>query len=317
MIETPEANLIKGMRQLNGVFTQGSNRRHKRSGHLFQGRNKAILVDRDSYFLEFSRYIVLDPVRVAMVKHPRQWVWSSYGALMDKAPVLAWLVTEDLWAQFGNRRARAKRRYQEFIEEGIGGESIWKNLKGQIYLGDDDFVEKMRSKLGEREEDVNIPKVQQRAPAPELNTIRRQYQKRDDEIREAYDTGEYSYQQIAKEFGGELHDTDQVAPHRPLDWDSSCRQRYLRMACQPTFGLRQFTVLAWRQDRPVLVHGPNEEMRWRRLCELSLYHGGKDCPRTRAEASERYMRKQVAKLLHFYTRPDLYSFTPISPSEPL
>src|SRR3972149_1913919 len=58
MIETPEGNLTKGMRQLNGVFTQWSNRRHQRSGHLFQGRYKAILVDRDSYFLELARYIV-------------------------------------------------------------------------------------------------------------------------------------------------------------------------------------------------------------------------------------------------------------------
>jgi REP element-mobilizing transposase RayT len=64
MIETPEANLTKGMRYLNGVFTQWSNRRHKRSGHLFQGRYKAILVDRDFYFLELARYIVLNPVRV-------------------------------------------------------------------------------------------------------------------------------------------------------------------------------------------------------------------------------------------------------------
>jgi REP element-mobilizing transposase RayT len=79
MIETPEGNLTKGMRQLNGVFTQWSNRRHKRSGHLFQGRYKAILVDRDSYFLELARYIVLNPVRAAMVTHPSRWQWSSYG----------------------------------------------------------------------------------------------------------------------------------------------------------------------------------------------------------------------------------------------
>ena len=73
MIETPECNLTKGMRQLNGVFTQWSNRRHQRSGHLFQGRYKAILVDRDSYFLELARYIVLNPVRAGMVKQPQQW----------------------------------------------------------------------------------------------------------------------------------------------------------------------------------------------------------------------------------------------------
>ena len=201
MIETPEGNLTKGMRQLNGVFTQWSNRRHKRSGHLFQGRYKAILVDRDSYFLELGRYIVLNPVRAAMVKHPKQWKWSSYGATSGTVEALAWLTTEDLLAEFGNRRAAARRKYREFVAEGMGEESIWKDLQGQIYLGDDKFVEQMRSKLEEREEDVNIPRIQQRGPAPKLIALRRQYKNRDEGIRAAYQTGAYSYQQIGKEFG--------------------------------------------------------------------------------------------------------------------
>jgi REP element-mobilizing transposase RayT len=201
MIETPEGNLTKGMRQLNGVFTQGSNRRYKRSGHLFQGRYKAILVDRDSYFLELARYIVLNPVRAAMVKHPRQWAWSSYRATIGAAVAPVWLTTDDLLAEFGKRRAEARRKYQEFIADGIGKESIWKDLKGQIYLGDDDFVEQMRGKLGDRGEDVNIPRVQQRSPAPQISAFRRQYKNRGAAIRAAYETGAYSYQQIGKEFG--------------------------------------------------------------------------------------------------------------------
>ncbi len=201
MIETPEANLTKGMRQLNGVFTQWSNRRHKRSGHLFQGRYKAIMVDRDAYFLELSRYIVLNPVRAAMVKHPRLWAWSSYGATIGTTAAPNWLSTDDLLAEFGKRRAIARRKYQEFIAQGMGAESIWKDLQGQIYLGDDDFVEQMRGKLGVRDEDVNIPRVQQRGAMPKLSAIRRQYKKRDEAIGAAYETGAYSYQQIAKEFG--------------------------------------------------------------------------------------------------------------------
>jgi hypothetical protein len=106
-----------------------------------------------------------------------------------------------LLAEFGNRRAGARRKYRQFIEEGRGAESIWKDLKGQIYLGDDDFVERMRDKLGEHDEDVNIPRVQQRGPAPMLSAIRRQHKNRDDAIRAAYETGAYSYQQIAKEYG--------------------------------------------------------------------------------------------------------------------
>ena len=205
MIETPEGNLTKGMRHLNGVFTQWSNRRHQRSGHLFQGRYKAILVDRDAYFLELARYIVLNPVRAAMAKQPQQWAWSSYGAMIGKSTAPAWLTTDVLLGEFGKSRLRARRKYQQFVEEGMSAESIWKDLKGQIYLGDDDFVEQMRGKLGERDEDVNIPLVQQRAPAPMLSAIRRRYSNRDDGIRAAYETGAYSYQEIARHF--EVHFT--------------------------------------------------------------------------------------------------------------
>ncbi|WP_218138860.1 hypothetical protein [Nitrosomonas sp. Nm58] len=70
VIETPDGNLSKGMRQLNGVFTQTSNRRHRRSGHLFQGRYKAILVNSDSYLMELTRYVVLNPVRAGIVDNP-------------------------------------------------------------------------------------------------------------------------------------------------------------------------------------------------------------------------------------------------------
>jgi putative transposase len=201
MIETPEGNLTKGMRQLNGVFTQWSNRLHKRSGHVFQGRYKAILVNRESYFLELARYIVLNPVRVAMVTHPSRWQWSSFGATSGRATAPAWLTTEDLLAEFGNRPAVTQRKYRQFVAEGMGEESIWKDLQGQIYLGDGKFVEQMRSKLEEWEEDVNIPRIQQRGPAPKLSALRRQYKNRDDGIRAAYQTGAYSYQQMGKEFG--------------------------------------------------------------------------------------------------------------------
>ena len=83
ILETLDGNLSKGMRQLNGVFTQASNRRHQRSGHLFQGRYKAILVDKDSYLLELARYVVLNPVRATgMVRRIEGWPWSSYPAMV-------------------------------------------------------------------------------------------------------------------------------------------------------------------------------------------------------------------------------------------
>ena len=72
LVETPDGNLSRGMRHLNGVYTQRFNRRHKKVGHVFQGRYKAILVQKENYLLELSRYIVLNPVRAGMVREQRR-----------------------------------------------------------------------------------------------------------------------------------------------------------------------------------------------------------------------------------------------------
>ena len=79
MVETPDGNLAKGMRQLNGVYTQRINRRHRRSGHVFQGRYTAVLSKCDAHLLELARYVVLNPVRAGMVD-AQAWRWSSYRA---------------------------------------------------------------------------------------------------------------------------------------------------------------------------------------------------------------------------------------------
>jgi len=87
VIETTEANLSAGMRQLNGVYTQAYNRRHGRAGHVFQGRYKGILVERDSHLLELQRNVVLNPVRAHMVKRVEDWAWNSYHAMILKTAV--------------------------------------------------------------------------------------------------------------------------------------------------------------------------------------------------------------------------------------
>ena len=104
LIQTPDGNLSKGMRQLNGVYTQASNRRHRRVGHLFQGRFKAILVDSDAYLLELARYVVLNPVRAGRVKKPADWTWSSYRASVGLEPAAPWLAVDGLLAQLAKRR---------------------------------------------------------------------------------------------------------------------------------------------------------------------------------------------------------------------
>ncbi len=200
-LETPDGNLAKGMRQLNGVYTQLSNRRHQRVGHLFQGRYKAILVDRDEYLLELGRYVVLNPVRARLVKRVEDWPWSSYRSMVGEARNPGWLATDALLAQFGNTKVTARRNFRRFVSEGIGGESVWKNLNRQIYLGGEKFIERMQGKLGKNSPDVNIPRVQRRPPAPALDVIRARYRGRDQGIVAAYKTGEYSYKQIAENFG--------------------------------------------------------------------------------------------------------------------
>lgn len=130
LVQTPDGNLSKGMRQLNGVYTQASNRRHRRVGHLFQGRFKAILVDSDAYLLELTRYVVLNPVRAGMVENPAGWTWSSYRACVGLAPPSPWLAVDGLLAQFADRRSLAQQRYAQFVAEGIKAASPWPNLKG-------------------------------------------------------------------------------------------------------------------------------------------------------------------------------------------
>jgi len=94
VIETAEPNLSRGMRHLNGVYTQAYNRRHNRVGHVFQGRFKGMLVDKDDYLLELSRYVVLNLTRAKMTKTIYAWRWSSYRAMLGKSAVPIWLETD-------------------------------------------------------------------------------------------------------------------------------------------------------------------------------------------------------------------------------
>jgi REP element-mobilizing transposase RayT len=203
VIETAEANLSAGMRQLNGVYTQKVNRRHNRIGHVFQGRFKGILVERDSYLLELARYVVLNPVRAGMVKHVRQWEWSSYHAMVGTAARPPWLHTEWLLGRFGARRPRQIERYIEFVQEGLRGPRVWEQLKGQIFLGSEAFVERMQGELAAAAKDTikEIPRLQRRALAKSLAYYRGAFDDAKSAMAAAYATGDYTLQAIADAFG--------------------------------------------------------------------------------------------------------------------
>ena len=204
IIETLDSNLSKGMRQLNGVYTQASNRRHKRSGHLFQGRYKAILVDKDQYLLELARYVVLNPLRAkGMVRNIEEWPWSSYLALIGKVKVNEWLMTDWVLSQFGRDKQRARENYQRFVLAGVGQKlEIWSGLKGHIYLGDENIVSTMQNKLKNEKSgnDWSIPKKQKRPVAKTLLQIEKEHQDRNSAIVTAYNTGTYSQREIAEHY---------------------------------------------------------------------------------------------------------------------
>ena len=85
LVETLRPTLSKGMREVNGVYTQGFNVRHGRVGHVLQGRYKSVLVEKDTHLVELSRYVVLNPVRAGMTETAGDWPWSGYRAVMGKA----------------------------------------------------------------------------------------------------------------------------------------------------------------------------------------------------------------------------------------
>lgn len=171
IIETPEGNLSKGMRQLNGVFTKLFNKKHKRVGHIFQGRYKAILIQKESHLLEVCRYTVLNPVRARAVKNPDEWKWSSYLATLGKEKPHKCLNRDWILRQFADRRKIAENKYKEFVVAGIGNNGIWKKVKGQSLLGDDDFVETLIKFVTGYEEMEEIPKAQRYINRPSLRDL--------------------------------------------------------------------------------------------------------------------------------------------------
>jgi REP-associated tyrosine transposase len=120
IIEPLDDNLSKGMRQLNGVYTQSSKRRFGCSSHLFQGRYKEILVDKDRYVLELSRYVVLNSLRAkGMVKGLEDWLWSSFLAMVGNVPKPEWFTTDWLLSLFGKQRTIAMEKYRQFFIEAV------------------------------------------------------------------------------------------------------------------------------------------------------------------------------------------------------
>lgn len=202
LIETPEGNLARGMRQLNGVYTQRFNRRHDCGGHVFQGRYKAILVERNGYLLELCRYVVLNPLRLRTVKNIERYRWSSYLATAGKVPAPAWLSTAWVLGQFGGSSKVAQRKYAEFVEAGKEQPSPLLKVKAQILLGSAAFSKKMKAMLTGEVSLKKLPHAQRLLKRPSVRSmftakIRADKCLRDEAIRQAYQEYAYTMADIA------------------------------------------------------------------------------------------------------------------------
>ncbi len=159
-IETPSGNLPHIMRHINGAYTTYYNVKRDRSGHLFQGRYKAILVDADAYAKELSRYIHLNPVRAKMVERPEEYEWSSFRDYTGMRKPPDWLHRDFILSYFGNKIKAAERGYKKFISilEEKEYESPLNELFASTILGDTDFVEYIRNEfVNTKEIDKEIP----------------------------------------------------------------------------------------------------------------------------------------------------------------
>jgi putative transposase len=149
------------MRQLNAVYTQYSNRQHRRTGHLFQGRYKAIIVQKESYLLEVARYVVLNPVRAHMVRSAGDWPWSSYRATAGRSGTPVWLTVHWILSAFADCRIDAVLKYRRFVSEGRGHPAPWQTLAHQVLLGDEQFVDEMHIRLQQQNRNLNeVPRHQ-------------------------------------------------------------------------------------------------------------------------------------------------------------
>ena len=203
LIETPEPNLARGMKRLNSRYCITFNKRHRRVGHVLQGRYDSVIVQKETYLLELCRYIVLNAVRAHMVEKPEDWPWSSYQATAGGKMSFPFLTTDWILAHFGRKRKTACENYIRFVYEGIGKDGPWDKVKGKIYLGDDQFVQEVESLMDQVLISREVPLIQRKASRPNLEelfdkTTLSSKNKRNIKIFEAFQNHLYTQKEIGE-----------------------------------------------------------------------------------------------------------------------
>jgi len=201
LIQTRQATFSRGMRDLNGRYAMAFNARHNRIGHLFQGRFKSVLVDRNSHLLELSRYIVLNPVAARLCDRPEAWRWSSYRAVLGLASAPRRLSRIGTLASFSSNPEEARATYIEFVRAGMKAKAPAGWSPVMTIAGDDHFIASIEERVGRPS--TEVPRAE-RALKP-LAAYASESADRNAAIRAAYRSGNYTQADIARWFG--LHYT--------------------------------------------------------------------------------------------------------------
>jgi putative transposase len=177
LLETPKGNLSKILQYINGAYTTYFNIKRSRSGHLFQGRFKGILVDKDEYYKELSRYIHLNPVRAGIVRAPLEYPWSSYRYFVGRDKRPKWLTTEFILGDFGGEGGRGFKKYREYVERGVDKEldNPLKKVIASTFLGGNEFIDRIKLEYleGKEIDRRDLPSLKKILMGPSLESIER------------------------------------------------------------------------------------------------------------------------------------------------
>jgi putative transposase len=172
LIETPLANIKQIMQNINTSYTVYVNRIHDRVGHLFQGRYKAFIVDKENYLLELGRYIHLNPVRAGIVKMPEDYRWSSYNDYILRGRGSMLVDTKNTLCSFSTRRSVAAVKYREFVNAGIREKNPLEETCGSI-AGGEEFKERVLKHLKQVPDQAEIKDIRKIEPRHEIEDILR------------------------------------------------------------------------------------------------------------------------------------------------
>jgi REP element-mobilizing transposase RayT len=171
LVQTPDANISRSMRHLNGVYTQRFNRMHLCDGQLFRGRYKSIIVDGDSYLLELLRYIHRNPLEAEIVEKLNKYTWSSHKGYLSAAKKWDWLHKDFILSLFSKTKAESIRRYQRFVSKETPEEinQIFGRRNLPTIIGRKSFVDKIKDKFFANKSHEEVP--ESRFLAPDVDTI--------------------------------------------------------------------------------------------------------------------------------------------------